>query len=84
MLLVTVAPMNRDPLLMHTRKFLSCFALWVLRLQGYSQMDLYGILEQLFCLPFIFGEGHHTLVRCVDRCIAIAFVLSMAHLPDAS
>lgn len=58
---------------MHVRKFLSCFALWVLRLQGYSQLHLYSIFEQLFCLPLIFGKGHHAFVRCVDRCIAIAF-----------
>ena len=57
LLFVTVAPVNRDPLLMHVRKFLSCFALWVLRLQGYSQLHLYSIFEQLFCLPLIFGKG---------------------------
>lgn len=45
LLFVTVAPVNHDPLLMHARKFLSCLALRVLRLKGYSQLNLYSIFE---------------------------------------
>ena len=66
MLFVTVAPVNRDPLLMHVRKFLSCFALWVLRLQGYSQLHLYSIFEQLFYLPLIFVRA---IMRSFDASI---------------